>query len=178
MKMPRNAPGALEIEFLSSPLRPPRAGWLLLAAGLAVAAAAAMHLTFQVNELAAQRAALAALRSQEGGSLGSSAPAIKDPLVAQAIVARLGADWGGLLATLAQGLEPTVKILEVHGDAEHGTVRIVGEAPSLEAAFSYVERLQGRPGLRTFALDNHAWPQGANVGSVTFTASGTWGAVP
>lgn len=174
MKRPRNAPRALEIEFMPPPLRPARAGWLMLAAGLAVAAVVAGHLTFQLRELGAQRAAIAALRAQGG----SSAPAIKDSAQTQAIVARLGADWGGLLAVLAQALAPEVKMLEVHGDAERGTVRIVGEAPSLEAAFGYVERLQGLPGLRGFALDSHAWPQGGNVGALTFTASGKWGAGP
>lgn len=178
MRRPRNAPEAVQIEFVPAPLHPPRIGWLVLAVGLAAAGAAAMHLRFQADDLAARRAELAVLRELGSNRLLRSPPVIEDPAQAQAVVARLGADWGKLLTTLAQELPPGVKMLEVHGDAGRGTVRIVGEAPSLAVAFAYVERLQGRPGLQGFALNSHAWPQGANVGSLSFTASGRWGGQP
>lgn len=177
MTRPRNAPGRLSIEFMPQAPRPAKAGWLMLAVGLAVAGGVGVHLNYLAGELAAQRAALAALREGAGG-VARNIPAIKDPVMAQAIVRRLDADWGGLLAVLAQGLEPGIKVLEVHGDVERATVRLVGEAPSLEMAFAYVERLQGQSGLRSFSLDSHTWPQGANVGSLMFTASGKWGTGP
>lgn len=178
MTRPRNAPGSLSIEFMPPSPRPAKAGWLMLAVGLVVAAGVGVHLNYLAGELAAQRAALAALRMQGAGSMTRSAPVIKDPAMAQAIVRRLGADWGGLLAALAQGLEPGVKVLEVQGDVERATVRLVGEAPSLEMAFAYVERVQGQSALRDFSLVSHSWPQGANVGALMFTASGKWGAAP
>lgn len=178
MKYLPNAPAPLAVDFMPPPRRPGRAAWLTLAAGLAVAAAVAVHLQLQRSELAERRAGLVALRLQAPAGIARPAAASDDPVQIQAIVARLGADWGGLLAVLAQALEPGIRVLEVQGDAERGTVRIVAEAPSLDAAFAYVERLQGKPGLRGFALDSHAWPQGANVGALTFTASGRWGVVP
>lgn len=173
-KMP-NVPGPLAVDFVLQARRPSRAGWLLLLAGLTAAALAALHLSDQAAELSALGGELAA---QGGSHLAKRGPPSGDPAQAQIVAARLGADWGGLLATLAQALEPGIRVLEVHGDAGRGTVRIVAEAPSLEAAFAYVERLQGQAGLRSFALDSHAWPQGANVGVLTFWASGAWGAAP
>lgn len=178
MTRPRNAPGSLSIEFMPQAPRPAKAGWRMLAIGLAVAGGVGVHLNYLAGELEALRAALAALRMQGAGSMARSAPVIKDPAMAQAIVRRLGADWGGLLAALAQGLEPGLKVVEVHGDVERATVRVVGEAPSLELAFAYVERVQGQSALRDFSLDSHTWPQGANVGTLMFTASGKWGAGP
>lgn len=176
MKTMSNTPGPLAIDFAPKARRPARSGWLLLLAGLTAVAMAGIHLSDQAAELSALRSQLAALSQQAVGKRGP--PSGGDPAQMQALAARLGADWGGLLATLAQALEPGIRVLEVHGDAVRGSVRIVAEAPSLEAAFAYVERLQGQGGLRSFALDSHAWSQGANVGVLTFWAVGEWGGSP
>lgn len=175
MKKTPNAPGPLLVDFAPRARRPARSGWLLLVAGLTAVAVTGAHLGDQAAELAALRGELTKLGVRSDGKRG---PPSGDPAQVQVLAARLGADWGGLLATLAQALEPGIRVLEVHGDAVRGSVRIVAEAPSLEAAFAYVERLQGQGGLRSFALESHAWPQGANVGALTFWAVGEWGAVP
>lgn len=178
MKLIRNAPQVPDLEFIPAPRGINRKGWMMLAFAVLTALAAATHLYLQQAEINALRTELAELRSRQASIPAKPGLTLPDPTQAQLLTAQLDADWGGMLAALAKPLQPELSILEIQADTERGTLRIVGQAPSLALAFQYIEQLQDQAELQGIAIDSYAWPEGPNAGSLDFTASGRWRGKP
>lgn len=182
MKLTRNAPPALALDFAPQRRRAGWIGWLLLALGVTAAATAVVDANALRRELDERAAIVDRLRAQlrPGGAPAASAASAagSDPAAMQAVAAQLRADWGRMLADLAQAQGAELTVLEIHGDAGRGTLRLVADAPALEDAFAYVERLQQQAGVRGVAIDSHAWVDIDGMARLRFTVSGRWGDTP
>lgn len=178
----RNAPAVLALDFGPRRRRPGGLGWLTLLIG-AVALVAALvgawsdyvdvdERTRIVERLRAQTRAAATPVAVPAGTDGSL-----DAGAAQAVAARLNADWAGVFADVARAQAEGVTLMELHGDAARGSLRIVADTPDLDAAFAWVERLQQADGaLSAASLDSHAWIEGKGGAAVRINATASWAA--
>jgi len=180
----RNAPAVLALDFGPRRRRPGWLGWLALLIG-SVALAATLFEAWSdyvdvderariVERLRAQTRAAAAPAALAAGTRGSF-----DAGPAQAVAARLNADWAGVFADVARAQGDGITLIELHGDAARGSLRIVADAPDTDVAFAWLERLQRADGtLRTLSLDSHAWIEGNAGAAVRVNATASWGRVP
>jgi hypothetical protein len=70
----------------------------------------------------------------------------------------LATPWGRLLDDLeaaSRDVGPSVSLLEVEPDREHGRIRVLAESRSLVAALAYLERLQKASTLANPLLQSH-----------------------
>ncbi len=175
MKPMRNAPAPVALDFGCSRRRPGWVGWLVLALGLMALCGALFKAHSDYIDVEEREAIIARLRAQSRATGASTAPVNYESGPVFAVAALLNTNWAGVIADLAKAQGTEVKLLEVQADAVRGGLRIVGEAPTLEAAFSYIERLQAQGVLRSATLDSHAWENAGGVVIVRFTASAFWG---
>ncbi|HWS26767.1 MAG TPA: hypothetical protein VN259_09385, partial [Xanthomonadales bacterium] len=175
MKPIRNAPAPVALDFGTSRRLPNWVGWLILALGLMAVCGALFKARSDYIDVEERAAIIERLRAQSGAPGASAAPANYESGPVLAVAALLNANWAGVIADLAQAQGTEVKLLEVQADAARGGLRIVGEVPTLEAAFSYIERLQAQGVLRSATLDSHVWEDAGGVAIVRFTASARWG---
>ncbi|MBS0513413.1 MAG: hypothetical protein JSR42_19835 [Proteobacteria bacterium] len=178
----RNAPAALALDFGPRRRRPGWLGWLALLIG-SIALVATLYGAWSdyadvderariVERLRAQTPAAAAQLAVAAGTRGRF-----DGGATQAVAARLNADWAGVFADVARAQGEGITLMELHGDAARGSLRIVADAPDLDVAFAWIERLQQADGaLRNAALDSHAWIEGKGGAAVRINATASWGA--
>lgn len=178
MRLMRNAPAPLALDFAPPRRRPSWLGWLVLVLGVLAATAVVLETGAARRDLDERQAIVERLRAQVR-SARPAAPSARtaghDASAALAVAAQLNADWGGVFAELAAAHDRDVSLLELQADVGRGGLRLVGEAPTLEAAFAYVERLQARDGLRGAALDSHQWDDSGRNSVLRFTISAAWG---
>lgn len=182
MKLLRNAPPAVDLDFSPSPRR--RSGWLgwvVLAIGVAALGVATyawraerldvdereriverLRAEMQPSPAAAPRAVTVVLTAQELG------PAIR-------VADVLNAEWAGVFAQLAQAQIDDVALVEFQADAARGLFRAIGQAPSLEIAFEYLQRLQREGVLRNPRIDSHEWVTvGTGDAVIRFAVTAQW----
>lgn len=156
---------ARRIDFLH-PRPAPWLGWLLLAAGVA-AAAATLRLEREQDAARAGRAELAARREraaqQERLRRAAARPAPQDPRLAMAL-AETRRPWLPALQAVESATAPPVYLTVFTIDPIRGRVRLDGEAPDVGQAIGYVERLAAFDALAGARLRSHEPAQDAASG--------------
>jgi hypothetical protein len=175
----------LRLDFAAAPGAPSRrAGWLLLAAGAAAAAMAASaheQVTLQAQER------LDTLERLERRERTAQAPAAADPAQARRLAqARAVADellvpWERLFAALespAAAPPRGVLLLAITPAPAQRSLRIAAQAPTLDAALRYAERLAALPVLAQVHLVDTAPEEPAADGGASpglaFTVQAAW----
>lgn len=185
MKLLSNAPAALELDFAPARRRRPGAlGWIVLALGAGALALAAYDWQAAQAGLAEREALLARLRAEmheasPPPAIAAGTPATpeeRDPAVR--VVRLLNADWAALFSAVDGARHPEVALLELQGDAGRGTLRLLGEAATVEAAFDHLDRLQRSAALRDARIDSHEWVVQGPQMVLRFTLSANWRTAP
>lgn len=174
----RNAPAAIAIDFVAVPRRPGLLAWTTLVLGL-TALVAAMFLLYRA-QLPLQRleAAVVQQRAQvqevPGRMPNQSLPgyAVEPALK---VANELNMPWAKVFAELANARIDGVTVRELVADAGRGSVRVVGEARTLDLAFDYVDLLQASGFLGDLSVENHEWTSDGGAGVLRFTMTAQWG---
>lgn len=152
--------------FVAGPVRPPRVAWLLLLAGLAVAAvsvldfwAARQSLQARTTQLLGLQAAVPAAAAAAGAQRTASATAAAER-VAQAgarnaawVVARgLQHPWPLVFEGIDALAPAGVRWLALQHDSSRAELRLQGKARSTAAALALVDRLARQPLYRAVVM--------------------------
>ena len=165
------------IDFLRGPSTP-ALGWLLLAAG-AVCFATAIWLTnkWSTERLMAQRAeqAAAEARREQLRPRPQAAPTIHQLRQAQAQL-ELRRPWLPALQAIESTTAAPVYLLSLNIDPATGTIKLEGEAPSLDHALAYGLVLDEGGVLQPAIVNSHDAAAGSGSGRsvVRFAASTRW----
>lgn len=153
---------------------PSRAGWLLLAAGLACALWAGWRHGTAQAEFERQQARLAQLTPKPVKAKPvRAAKGEESPVLAKAR-SLLAADWPALLAELEQSRPDTIAFLSVEAEAGGGVLNLNGEAKDHAAMLAYVKQLESESALRDVALASHADVEAAGEKAVDFVLRARW----
>ncbi|HAF54108.1 MAG TPA: hypothetical protein DCL01_02520 [Thauera sp.] len=181
MKLLPNAPAAVDLDFAPARRRRPGAlGWSLLAIGLLAASFAGYEFWAAERELDERAALVARLRTElrqerpQQAVRNAALVSAEEREPADRVAGALNADWASFFADLADASHPEVALLELQGDAARGSLRMVGEAQSVEAAFAYVDRLQRAGMLREARIDSHEWVTQGPQMVVRFVLTAQW----
>ncbi len=174
----RNAPAPIAMDFVRLPRRPGWLAWAGLVFGIASLGAAAYSLYSERSPLERLEASVAQQREQVRALRGASPTA---PLPVQAVeparkvAAELNAPWAMVFAELANARIDGVAVRELVADAGRGSLRLVGEARTLDLAFDYVDLVQAGGFLRNVVVENHEWTSDSGAGLLRFTMTAQWG---
>lgn len=170
------------IDFLHAG-RTPTLGWAMLACGAVGLAAALWISQAWSQERAAQAATLQAQaearRQQAAQGLQRSPQSAADERRLQFTARQLAQPWLPALRLIENATEPPVFVLGLSMDPSAGSLRLDGEAPSLQQALDYAKTLQEKNLLGPAELRSHETgtdPAGRTV--VRFTLQAPWGARP
>jgi hypothetical protein len=171
----------IELDFLYPAGRLPRFAWVLLLAGALAAA-----LTFSVERDVSRaingrqsqieearsltRRTLPALRGE-----ASDTPEVREQIKkANAVLEQLNVPWGKLFAAIEGAQNPNVALLSVQPDAHSSVLLISGQARTLSALWSYMERLQRSERLRDVVLVSHEIRRKEPGQPAAFVLSAQW----
>lgn len=185
MKLLPNAPSAVDLDFAPARRRRPGAlGWVLLVIGLLAAGFAGYDMWVAARELDEREALVARLRvelrqERPQHAVRDAAPiSAEEREPAERVAGLLNADWASFFTDLAGASHPEVALLELQGDAARGSLRMVGEAQSVEAAFAYLAQLQRAGMLREARIDSHEWVTQGPAMVVRFVLTAQWRPAP
>jgi Tfp pilus assembly protein PilN len=168
----------LDIDFAAAPRRGPS----LLGLALLLAGAAALTLvTLELDDLDQQTvAAEAKLKSLTRG-LASAAGAksagnAKDAAgtAAGEVLAQLRAPWPELLEQLEAMADLPVAVLDLDAQARGRTLRLAGEAKTMDEVLAFVEKLRQSKRLDDVFLQGHEARKVGAVDVIAFTVQATW----
>jgi len=167
---------ALDLDF--APRRARWPAWLLLAAGVAVAADVA--LTW--SELRREASALEQPRAARRAAAAPKAP-LPEGLQREFDAARqalqeLALPWDTLFQAIEGAGSADTALLAIEPDPGKRALRIGGEARDFPAVLAYVERLAAQPVLAGVHLVNHQVREDVAERPVQFTLLATWRAQP
>jgi hypothetical protein len=178
--MGRRNPPALILDFSGRRPAPGFLGWVLLGIGLAAAGLELYEWRAGEADLGEREAIVERLRHQTRRSAPLQAASPRPPVSEQEarpalrLASQLGADWGGLLHELAAAEDERVALLNLEVEAARGSLRLVGDAKSLEAVFDYLARLEASPALGAARLNGYERVAVGAVEVVRFNASAEW----
>lgn len=171
---------SLHLDFIARPAPLARAaGWLLLLAAVAGAALLARH-----HET--QRASIDGLLDRQarlqGPVVNAQSPQAAAQVQAQqqlqtrwrAVVEPLAVPWAALFGALESVPARGVVLNELVPDAQAGRLRLAGQAPDLQAALAYIDRLAAQPVLADVHLVQYAPMPDAAAGGIGFVLEATW----
>jgi hypothetical protein len=175
----------LDLDFSSERRRAGPLGRALLLIGLA-AAAAGVYVHVDTD---GERAALSEtvddmkkLLARKGVRL--AAPAVLNDETraeiqrANAVIDRIAVPWYALFRDLEQAADRNVALLAVEPEADRRSVKIDGEAKSLQAILAYMVKLEQAPTLSGVTLTNHALKESGGQRPVAFSVTGQWTVQP
>lgn len=152
-------------DFLQTRPRPPLAAWLLLAAGLGLAALAGQRYTTLADRLAAVSPPETAMPAR---------PRAPRAVVADAAVP--ARPWGELLDRLETRRPKTIALLSLRGDALRGEARITAQARSEADMLAWLTALRAEPGFKDANLTHHEVLDEEGRHPVLFELQLGWGA--
>jgi hypothetical protein len=132
---------ALELDFVARPRRRPLAGFVLLAAALALTGGQVSRYADTLRQLERLKAAQVLLGDAR------PAPAIPrqrlDEQVkqAQAVLRQLALPWSQMVESLESAAMPGVAVLQVQPDAQQRVLRVTAETQTQEAMLDYLRRV-------------------------------------
>jgi len=156
--------GRGEPDFLQTRPRPPLAAWLLLAAGVAMAALAGQRYTALAEQLAAVSA-----------SVPAAAAAKPRRASATASPAAPARPWGDLLNRLEQQRPKQIALLSLRGDALRGEARITAEARSAADMLAWHKALRTDAGFSDASLVQHTIEEADGQQPLRFEIRLGWG---
>ena len=184
---------ALNINWLAHRRAPSLVSLALLALGLAALVTALQNYSdaqdehdFQVSRQEradrrdkaerSQRAAKAPQLATSGrkGEDGAGGAGAAGAETLARMAAQLDAAWHPLLQSLEQQALPDVALLQLDVSASAHTVRLIGEAKTMDDALHYVNGLQKVAQLRNVALQSHEEKLVGASSVVRFTVSADW----
>ena len=153
-----------------------RGGWVLLALGIAVAAALAAHyvaLQAEQEDLQLQVTHLRREAEKERLAAGSGTLATA---AAPTLASHPLGSWDSLFTSLEGAGDDTVTLLSILPGPKE--VQITGEAHDLGAALDYVKRLQAAPGVANAHLTQSEVVEAHPQHPVRFALAANWKEAP
>lgn len=176
----RHAPPALSLDFVARRRAPSLTGWLILLAGLLALSASALEygdLAERKDDAEHAYEREARLQKRDAGELAARSkeriPA--ETLVHAARIAQaLRRPWAESLPQLEAAGSEDVAMLTLDTDADKGSLRVTGEARSLEAVFDYARRIGEQPAFASVQVENYEFREKTGVRSVQFRLVARW----
>jgi hypothetical protein len=172
---------AIQLDFLHPGGRGSRLGpWLLLIGALAALAAASYqsHLGREVSQRDAHVTELRGMTNRSLPALSEQdqdTREVRDQVKkANAVLQSMNVPWGELFSAIESAENGNVALLAVQPDPRSRSVLLGGEARSLPAVFSYMERLERTGRLRDVVLMGHELKTKEPGQPVAFTLSAGW----
>lgn len=175
-----NAP-ALQIDFR----RPARSagrwvGWLALAVAVVVVVAFSSHYSevARIHEVAQSRHERLADRLHGSSLRRTAAPpdaqTLADVRRANAIIEQLVVPWDALFDAVESADLPGLAVLALTPNARDRSVRLAGEARSMDDLLAYADRLAAQPALSQVHLLGYRSVVREGVSVISFTMAATW----
>jgi hypothetical protein len=168
----------LDIDFAAAPRRGPNlAGLALLLAGAAALTLVSLELDDLDQQTAVAEARLRSLtRKAAPGAGARSAGAARDSGGAAAgeVLARLRTPWPELLEHMEALADQPVAVLDLSAEARGRTLRLAGEAKTLDDMLAFVEKLRQSRRLDEVYLQAHEPRKVGAVEVIAFTVQATW----
>lgn len=172
---------AIQIDFC----RPDRSrgrwvGWLALAA--AVAAVVMVSSTYsevaQVHETAQSRHDRLVERLRGGGSRRAAVPpdaqTLADVRRVNTIIDQLVVPWDALFMAVEGADARSIGVLALAPNARDRSLRLSGEAPSMDELLDYVDRLAAQPALTQVHLLGYRTVVREGLSVLSFNLAATW----
>lgn len=172
---------ALQLDFQRPPTTRARwVGWLLLAVAVPV-----VVLTAESYSRADQARALAQGRHEHLQARGQAdrpqrAVAVPDADTlasvrrANAVIDQLSVPWGELFVAIEAADARGLGVLSLTPNARDRSLRLAGEARSMEDLLAYVQRMAAQPALQQVHLLAYGTAVREGVPVVSFTLAATW----
>lgn len=168
----------LDIDFAAtSQRRPNLAALALLLAGAATLALVSLELDDLEQQTAAAETRLRSLTWRgPPAAAGKSAPGATAPAITPAseALARLQAPWPDLLEQLEAMADLPVVMLDFDAEARGRTLRLAGEARTMDDVLAFIERLRQSRRLDEVYLQSHEARKVGAVEVIAFTVQATW----
>ncbi|MFH1870755.1 MAG: PilN domain-containing protein [Pseudomonadota bacterium] len=163
----------LDIDFAAtSQRRPNLAALALLLAGAATLALVSLELDDLEQQTAAAETRLRSL-TRRGPPAAAGKPAPGATPASEAL-ARLQAPWPDLLEQLEAITDLPVAVLDVDAEARGRTLRLAGEAKTMDDVLAFIERLRQSRRLNEVYLQSHEARKVGAVEVIAFTVQATW----
>lgn len=172
---------AIALDFTRPTGRLSRAASLLLLVGALAAALsvtaqreisrAILHRQSQIEEVRnLTHRKLPALRGE-----ASDTPEVREQIKkANAVLEQLNVPWGRLFAAIEAAQDPNVALLSVQPDTRASAVLLSGQARTLSALWTYMDRLQRSERLRDVVLVSHEIRRKEPGQPAAFVLSAQW----
>jgi hypothetical protein len=144
-----------ELDFLRETPRLPVAAWVLLAAGIALAATAAWRYLKTEQSLAGERAIAASLEAERPAKKPLRSAMLTQAAAGTADRAQLDLPWDTLFGRLEQSRPDGIALLSLEADGRKREASLTAEARRPGIMLDYVERLRSQPGLDAVVLSSH-----------------------
>jgi hypothetical protein len=171
---------ALALDFAAREDRPPGAGIVLLAAGLALCGLLALHFRERLAERARIEERIEALQASSRPSR-AAAPAGAEGAAelrgAQRVLAQLQTPWRGLFSTIEASIGDKVALLGVQPDPANARVTLTAEAKDLQEALWFAQRLSAGGELADAFLTGHEMRRDGAQRLARVTIVGRWPAM-
>jgi hypothetical protein len=172
---------AIELDFVRPGGGTARSAPLLLALGLLCAAGVLTYQRVLVRQAGERTGQLEEMRSMArraspalAGKEGDS-PEVREQIKrANAVLAQMNVPWGELFAAVETAQDDSVGLLGVQPDPNAGQIIISGQARTLPALLSYMERLQQSERLREVVLNSHEVKPNEPGQPVEFVLAARW----
>lgn len=171
---------ALALDFVDT--RPPHApiGWMLLLMGALTAAAVLYEYSALKAALATREDRIAVLEKNRSRTQ-QSARAVPPDAAQQSEIRRannvideLNLPWAALFEAVESASNGAIALLSIQPDAQKQSVRITGEAKTLDDVLAYIERLQEDTQLTNASLLSHEIRQQDAEKPIRFTLTANW----
>ena len=172
---------ALQLDFLRPPATRARwVGWLLLAAAVPV-----VLLTSEAYSRAEQRWALAQSRHEHlqarwqadrppRAVAAPDAATLASIRRANTVIDQLSVPWGELFDAIEGADARGLGVLSLTPNARDRSLRLAGEARSMEELLAYLQRMAEQPALQQVHLLGYGTAVREGVPVVSFTLAATW----
>ena len=167
----------LDIDFAAPPRRGPSlVGLALLLAGATTLTLVWLDLDDLDQQTTVAEARLKSLTRRSTSVAGKSTGAAKDLAGASAgeALVRLRAPWPELLEQLEAMADLPVALLDLDAEARGRTLRLAGEAKTMDDVLAFVDRLRQSRLLDEVFLQGHELRKAGAAQVIAFTVQATW----
>ena len=178
--MSAGVPRAIALDLVPRRRPPGLLGWLVLAAGLGLAAAAVMQHDRLRERVDLAEGANARIERQLAAARSAAKAADPRPVPEQEaaralrIAGELGVDWAAVLTDLERAAGPEIGITSLQIRGDKASLAIGGEAHGLSELFDYVERLEAGGSLGTVRLSGFEIKRSGAAEVVVFNLTTGW----